>query len=263
MSYVSACPSWGRILPHTPDAGVANTGNGRPSAPSPAFQGSRGNPPVPYTRTPVLRPYTSPLGLFPLYSAQDNTIHLRPSSESPGDTMIPVVSSPSMSRVVGSKLWRAAAPAQRRGFASTTRRLDTYGFIGLGQMVSHTSPTPSQHPAQHTSFISRDSSSRQATRRNELTRDAGPPNGEEPAQEAAPVRHGPRVRREPRVDGGLRRGREGRGVGGRGGRDEPERARGGAGRCKCPQPFHPPPSTQAADLHSRRSQAITSSTLLC
>ncbi|SPN99892.1 related to 3-hydroxyisobutyrate dehydrogenase [Cephalotrichum gorgonifer] len=33
------------------------------------------------------------------------------------------------------RLWRAVAlPAQRRGFASTARRLETYGFIGLGQM---------------------------------------------------------------------------------------------------------------------------------
>lgn len=36
-------------------------------------------------------------------------------------------------RVVAARL---GGLVQRRGFASTARRLDSYGFVGLGQMVS-------------------------------------------------------------------------------------------------------------------------------
>jgi hypothetical protein len=33
------------------------------------------------------------------------------------------------------RLWKPALRAQRRAFSSTSRRLDSYAFIGLGQMV--------------------------------------------------------------------------------------------------------------------------------
>jgi hypothetical protein len=33
------------------------------------------------------------------------------------------------------RLWRPALRAQRRAFSSSSRRLDNYAFIGLGQMV--------------------------------------------------------------------------------------------------------------------------------
>lgn len=40
-----------------------------------------------------------------------------------------------MRPVVGTRM-RSALLMSRRGFASSARRLDKYGFIGLGQMVS-------------------------------------------------------------------------------------------------------------------------------
>lgn len=115
-------------FPHTPDP-VARPGNGRLSARHPPHftdtcaLGEEAAARCVSSRRVKLSHLTHPLS-----SLSHSLIFTFAYTSFPATSI--------MSRIAVPRLLRAASiPAQRRGFASTARRLDTYGFIGLGQMV--------------------------------------------------------------------------------------------------------------------------------